>query len=52
MLLFKAPFLPAVISLDDILGSIIANYLENYVTHKSKLLHALAKKMLVWMQFT
>jgi len=35
MLLFKAPFLPAVISLDDILRSITTNYFEKYVTHKS-----------------
>lgn len=47
MLLFKAPFLPPVISLDDILRSIAVNYLEKYVTWKSKPLHVLAVKILV-----
>lgn len=42
MLLFKAPFLPPVISLDDILRSIATNYFENNVTWKSKPLHVLS----------
>lgn len=42
MLLLKAPFLPPVISLDDILRSIATNYFENYVTWKSKPLHVLS----------
>ena len=42
MLLLKAPFLPPVISLDDILRSIATNYFENYVTWKSKLLGVLS----------
>lgn len=42
MLLFEAPFLPPVISLDDILRSIASNYFENYVTWKSKQLHVLS----------
>lgn len=42
MLLFEAPFLAPVISLDDILRSIASNYFENYVTWKSKQLHVLS----------
>lgn len=42
MLLFKAHFVPPVISLDDILRSIATNYFENYVTWKSKPLHVLS----------
>lgn len=44
MLLLKAPFLPPVISLDDILKSIATNYFENYMTWKSKPIHVLSCK--------
>lgn len=42
MILFKVPFLPPAISLDDILRSIATNYSENYVTWKSTPLHVLS----------